>query len=164
MIGKKVEDALNLQMNREFYNARLYLSMAAYFRSLNMEGGASWMELQSQEETGHAMKLYNHLDERGARILLTAVEAPPTEWENPLAAFEAAYEHECKVSKEFDEHLELARAEKDNATVNFLQWFVEEQVEEEASVDAVIQKMRMAKNAPGAIFMIDRMLAQRAAG
>ena len=164
MIGKKTAKALNLQMNREFYNARLYLSMATYFHSLNMEGGAQWMELQAQEETGHAMRLYKHLVDRGARVVVAAIEAPPTKWDSPLAAFEAAYEHECKVTKEFDEHLELARAQKDNATVSFLQWFVDEQVEEEASVDAVIQKMKLAKNAPGAIFMIDRMLAARAQG
>ncbi len=162
MIGKKVTDALNLQMNREFYNARLYLSMSAYFRSITMDGAAGWMALQSQEETGHAMRLYKHLEERGARILLSGVEAPPTGWKSPLDAFETAYAHECKVSREFDEHLELARAEKDNATIAFLQWFVNEQVEEEASVDQVVQKMKMAKDAPGALFMIDRMLAVRA--
>jgi len=161
MIGDKVAEALNVQMNREFFNSRLYLSMAAYFESLNMEGAAHWMQLQAQEETGHAMRLYNHLRERGARILVSAIEAPPAEWDGPLAAFEAAYEHERKVTREFDEHVALAQAEKDNATLNFLQWFVDEQVEEEASVDAVIQKMRLAQGAPGATFMIDRMLAQR---
>jgi ferritin len=163
MIGEKMAEALNVQMNREFYNARLYLSMAAYFESLNMEGAAHWMELQAQEETGHAMRLYQHLRERGGRILLSALDAPPTEWESPLAAFQAAYEHECKVTREIDEHVALARAEQDNATLGFLQWFVTEQVEEEASVDAVIQKMRMAEKAPGAAFMIDQMLGQRAA-
>ncbi len=163
MIGKKMADALNLQMNREFFNARLYLSMAAYFESINMEGAARWMELQAQEENGHAMRLYNHLRERGARIVVSDLEAPPTEWDSPLAAFEAAYEHECKATREFDEHMALARAEDDNATIGFLQWFVDEQVEEEASVDAVIQKMHMAQDAPGARFMIDRMLGQRGA-
>jgi len=161
MIGKKVTDALNLQMNREFFNSRLYLAMAAYFESIGMEGAAKWMELQSQEETGHAMRLYEHLKERGARIALSEVAAPPAEWESPLAAFEAAYEHECKVTREFDEHVELARAEKDNATLNFLQWFVDEQVEEEASVGAVVQKLRMIEGAKGGMFQIDRMLAQR---
>ena len=164
MIGKKVTKALNVQMNREFFNSRLYLAMAAYFHDLNMEGAASWMELQAQEETGHAMRLYKHLLERGARVNVGAIEAPPTKWDSPLAAFEAALEHECKVTKEFDEHLELARAEGDNATISFLQWFVDEQVEEEESVNAVIQKMKMAKGAPGAVFMIDRMLAARGQG
>ncbi len=163
MIGEKVAAALNLQMNREFYNSRLYLSMAAYFHSINMEGAARWMESQSQEETGHAMRLYKHLQERGVRILLAAVEAPPTKWDSPLAAFEAAYEHECKVTREFDEHLELARKEKDNATINFLQWFVNEQVEEEASVDAVVQKLKMVGERSSGLFMLDRALGERKA-
>ena len=90
MIGEKIATTLNLQMNREFYNARLYLSMAAYFYSVNMAGAARWMELQSQEETEHAMRLYKHLQDRGARIVIAAIEAPPKEWDSPLAAFEAA--------------------------------------------------------------------------
>jgi len=162
MIGEKVGASLNLQMNREFYNAKLYLSMAAYFHSINMEGAAQWMEQQSREETGHAMRFYNYIQERGGRIILSEVEAPPIEWGNPLAAFEEAYKHERQESREIDEHLELARKEKDNAAINFLQWFVNEQVEEEASVDAVVQKIKMVKNAAGALFMIDRMLGERA--
>jgi ferritin len=164
MIGEKVKTALNLQMNRESYNARLYLSMAAYFHSLNLEGMARWMEAQSHEETGHALRLYQHLRERGARILLAAVDAPPTNWDSPLAAFEAAYQHECKVTREFDEHVELARAEKDNATLNFLQWFVNEQVEEEAAVDAVVQKLKMIGEHSSGLFMLDRALGERKAG
>jgi ferritin len=164
MIGEKVTAALNLQMNREFYNARLYLSMAAYFHSINLEGAAQWMEAQSLEETGHAMRLYQHLQERGARILLAAVDAPPTTWDSPLAAFEAAYEHECKVTREFDEHVELARTEKDNATLGFLQWFVNEQVEEEASVDAIVQKLKMIGEHRSGLFMLDRALGEREAG
>ena len=161
MIGEKVEEALNVQMNREFYNSRLYLSMAAYFHSINMEGAASWMELQSQEEAGHAMRLYGHLKGRGGRIVLSAIEAPPTEWDSPLSAFEAAYEHECKVTKQFDEHLALAAAEGDNATISFLEWFVAEQVEEEASTDAVVQQIKTVEGTPDAMSTIDRALAQR---
>jgi len=164
MIGEKVTAALNLQMNREFYNARLYLSMAAYFHSINLEGMAHWMEAQSREETGHAMRLYEHLRERGARIRLAAVETPPIQWDSPLAAFEAAYEHECKVTREFDEHVELARGQKDNATLNFLQWFVNEQVEEEASVDAVVQKLKLIGDHHSGLFMLDRALGERKAG
>jgi ferritin len=164
MIGKKMTDAMNLQMNREFFNARLYLSMAAYFGSLNMPGAAQWMTAQAQEETSHAMRLYNYLRERGARILLTTLEAPPTEWGSPLAAFEAAYEHECKVSRQFDEHLALAQAEKDNATIIFLQWFITEQVEEEAAADGIVQKIKMIGDHKGGLFMLDRMLGERKAG
>ena len=161
MIGCEMAEALNLQMNREFFNARLYLSMAAYFESLKMEGAAHWMQLQAEEETGHAKRLYEHLRERGARILLSALEAPPTEWDSPLAAFEAAYEHECKVTKEFDEHMALARAEKDNATISFLQWFVDEQVEEEQSADDIVQKLKLMEGFKGGLFMLDGELGQR---
>jgi len=161
MLGEKMEGALNLQMNREFYNSCLYLSMAAYCHSINMQGAASWMEVQSQEETGHAMRIYEYLKQRSGRVLLSGIDAPPTEWDSPLAAFEAAYEHECRVSREFDEHMALAAAEKDNATAIFLQWFVNEQVEEEASVDAVVQMLKMAEGSPGGLLMIDRILGER---
>ena len=163
MIGKKMAEALNVQMNREFYNARLYLSMAAYFESLNMQGAAKWMEIQSQEETGHAMRLYDHLRERGARILLSGVDAPPTQWKSPLAAFEAAYEHECKVTREFDEHMTLAEAEKDHASRIFLQWFVSEQVEEEAHADEIVQRFKMIGDSKNGLFMMDRNLGERKA-
>ncbi len=161
MISKKMTNALNLQMNREFFNSRLYLSMAAYFESINMPGAARWMMAQSHEETEHAMRLYDHLRERGARILLAAIEAPPTKWASPLAAFEAAYEHECKVSREFDEHMALAQSEKDYATTIFLQWFVKEQVEEEASADEIVQKIKMIGDHKGGLFMLDRALGER---
>lgn len=161
MIGKKMTQALNLQMNREFYNGRLYLSMAAYFESLNMPGAAHWMEIQAQEENGHAMRIYNHLRERGARIMINALQAPPAEWETVLAAFEAAYAHECQVSREFDELLALAQAEKDNATISFLQWFVNEQVEEEASVDQIVKRLKMIGDYKGGLFMLDHLLGER---
>ncbi len=163
MISEKVTEALNLQMNREFFNSSLYLAMAAYFDSINLEGATVWMEKQAEEEREHAFRLYNHLKERGARVTVEAVKAPPREWDSPLAAFEAAYEHECTVSREFDEHMALADSENDNATKSFLQWFINEQVEEESSVDSIIQKLKMVKDAPGGIMIIDRMLAQRAA-
>jgi ferritin len=161
MIGKKMAEALNGQMNAEFYNSRLYLSMATYFHSINVDGAMKWMEAQASEETGHAMKLYEHLKERNARLLLSAIDAPPTEWNSPLAAFEAAYEHECNVSARFDELMALAAQEKDHATAGVLQWFVNEQVEEVASTDAVVQRLKMAQNAPGGLFMVDRLLAER---
>lgn len=163
MIGEKMEEALNLQMNREFFNSRLYLAMGAYFDSLNMDGATQWMEMQAEEEKGHAMRIYDHLKERGARPVVGSLDAPPQEWDSPLAAFEAAYEHECRVSREFDEHMALAEEENDNASKMFLQWFIEEQVEEEASVDAIVQKLKMVQDAPGGLFMIDKQLGERQA-
>lgn len=162
MISAKISQALNLQMNREFYNSRLYLSMATYLHSLNLSGAAHWMEVQAQEETGHAMRLYKHLLERGARVIVETIAAPPQKWDSPLAAFQDAYQHECAVTKEFDELVALARSENDNATEIFLQWFVTEQVEEEDSTDSVVQKFLLADKAKGgALFMIDRMLGER---
>ena len=161
MISKKMEDALNEQVNAELYSAYLYLSMESYFKSKNMNGFANWMRVQTQEEMSHTMKIYGFIDERGGRILLKAIEGPQTEWESPLAVFEAVYEHEQKVTGLINDLVDLAIAEKDHATNSFLQWFVSEQVEEEASADAAIQQLKMVESAPGGMFMFDRELGQR---
>ena len=161
MISKKIEKALNGQINAELYSAYLYLSMEAYFRSLNLNGFANWMRVQTQEEMFHVTKMYNFIDERGGRITLKAIDGPPTEWDSPLAVFEAAYEHEQKVTGLINELVNLAMEEKDHATNSFLQWFVNEQVEEEASADNIVQQLQMMKDAPGGMYMLDRELAQR---
>ncbi len=161
MISKKIEKALNGQVNAELYSAYLYLSMEAYFRSLNLNGFANWMRVQTQEEIFHVTKIYNFIDERGGRITLKAIDGPPTEWDSPLAAFEAAYEHEQKVTGLINNLVNLAIEEKDHATSTFLQWFVNEQVEEEASADNIVQQLQMMKDAPGGMYMLDRELAQR---
>jgi len=161
MISKKIEDALNDQINAEMYSAYLYLSMVAYFESVNLAGFATWMRAQAQEEMVHAMKIYDFVNERGGRVLLKSIDAPTTEWDSPLAAFEAAYAHEQLVTGRINDLVDLAVAEKDHATNAFLQWFVNEQVEEETSADNVVQNLKMAQNAPGALFMIDRELGTR---
>ena len=161
MIGKKMEKALNEQINAEMYSAYIYLAMAAYFESKNLPGCASWMGVQTQEETAHAMKLYGYVNERGGRVILKAIEQPPKDWKSPLAAFEAVYEHEQYVTGRINKLVDLALQEKDHATNAFLQWFVNEQVEEETSADAVVQDFKMAEKAPGAMFMIDRELGRR---
>ena len=161
MISKKMEKALNEQINAEMYSAYLYLSMESYFRSLDLSGFANWMRVQVQEELMHAMKLYDSVDARGGRIILKSIAAPPTEWDSPLAVFEATYKHEQKVTELINELVSLAIKEKDHATNTFLQWFVNEQVEEEASADKIIQQMKMMGNAPGGMFMLDRELGQR---
>lgn len=161
MIGKKMQEALNEQVNAEFYSAYLYLSMVAYFESKNLSGFATWMRAQTQEEVMHAMKIYDYVNERGGRVTLKAIEGPPTEWDSPPAAFEAAYQHERKVTGLINDLVNLAIEEKDHAANTFLQWFVNEQVEEETSVDNVVQNLKMAQDAPGAMFMIDRELGQR---
>lgn len=119
------------------------------------------MRVQTQEELIHVMKFYNFLIERGGKVILSSIEGPPTEWASPLAAFEHAHQHEQKVTGLINGPVNLAIAEKDHATNNFLQWFVSEQVEEEASADEVVQKLKLIGDAHGGLFMLDRELAQR---
>jgi len=161
MISKKMEKALNEQVNAELYSAYLYLSMEAYFKSLNLNGFANWMRVQTQEEIAHAMKIYGFIDERGGRITLKAIDGPQTKWDSPLATFKDVYKHEQKVTSLINNLVNLAIDEKDHATNTFLQWFVNEQVEEEASADQVVQQLKMMEKAPGGMFMLDRELAQR---
>lgn len=161
MIKEKIREALNQQLNAELYSSYLYLSMAAYFESINLKGFANWMRVQTQEELVHAMKFYDFIIERGGKSILSSIEGPPTEWASPLAVFEHAYEHEQKVTGLINNLVDLSTAEQDHATTNFLQWFVAEQVEEEASADEVVQKIKLMGDASGGLFMLDRELAQR---
>jgi ferritin len=161
MISKKMLDAFNGQINAEMYSAYMYLSMAAHFKAVNLPGFANWMSVQVQEETMHAMKFYNYVLSRGGKVKLTAIDGPPTSWKSPLDVFQNTYEHEQKVTGLINSLINLAITEKDHAAHMFLQWFVNEQVEEEANADALVQQLTMAKDAPGAILMIDRELAAR---
>jgi len=161
MISKKMQDALNEQVNAELYSAYLYLAMEAYFESLNLAGFANWMRIQTQEEALHAMKIYDFVNERGGKVSLKAIAQPPSEWDSPLAVFEAVYKHEQKVTGLINKLVNLAVQEKDHATNSFLQWFVNEQVEEEASANGVLQKLKLVDKTPGGIFMLDSELGQR---
>ena len=161
MLSEKVQTSLNDQMNFEAFSAYIYMSMAAYFDSIDLTGFSSWMKVQFREEMFHASKFYDFIDERGGRVLLATIDAPPIEWATPLAAFENALEHERIVTGRINDMVSAALEEKDHATANFLQWFVAEQVEEEASVDTVIQRLKLAAGAPGALFMLDQELGQR---
>jgi ferritin len=163
MLSKKMLDALNGQINAELYSSYLYLSMAAYFESVNLSGFASWMRVQAQEEIGHAMKLYGFVVERLGRVTLKGIDAPQSEWDSPLAAFQGAYEHEQKVTGMINELVNLSESEKDHATRGFLQWFVDEQVEEEASADEVVQKLKKIKDDSQGLMMLDDVLGQRKA-
>ncbi len=161
MLNKKIEEALNAQLNAELYSSYLYLSMAAYFQSINLNGFANWMRVQAQEELVHGMKFYDFIHERGGRVILKEIEKPPSEWDSPLSAFEHTYQHEQKVTNLINNLVNLALEEKDHATNIFLQWFVTEQVEEEASAQEVVQKIKLVNKSPGGLFMIDRELGQR---
>jgi ferritin len=161
MISKKIQDALNSQINAEFYSAYLYMAMEAYFHSLNFLGFANWMQVQTQEEVSHARKIYDFINERGGRVTLDAIARPAGEWKSPLAVFEAAYKHEQKVTALINDLVEVAAKEKDHATGIFLQWFVSEQVEEEKNASEIVGKMRLLKDSAGSMFMLDKELGKR---
>jgi ferritin len=161
MLTGKMQAALNDQLNAELYSAYLYLSMNAYFKSVNLDGFANWMYYQAQEELEHAMKFYDFIIQRGGKVQLLQIEAPPTEWDSPLAVFEATLEHEEKVTGLINNLVDVAHEERDHATNIFLQWFVSEQVEEEESVGGVLEQLKLMGDAKGGLFMIDRELAKR---
>ncbi len=161
MIDERMKDEINKQINAELYSAYLYLSMATYFEEQGLPGFANWMYVQNQEETFHGMKFFHYLAERGGRVELLAIDEPPREWASPLAVFEHVYEHEQHVTSLINNLVNVAEELKDRATFNELQWFVAEQVEEEANADAIVSKLRLTKDAPAALFMIDNELAAR---
>ena len=161
MISKKVQDAINGQVNAELYSSYLYLAMEAYFQSLNLPGFANWMRVQTQEEMFHAMKMYDFVNSRGGRVTLDAIAKPPGEWKSPLAVFEAGYKHEQKVTGLINDLVDLAIKERDHATNSFLQWFVTEQVEEEKNASDIAGKLRLIKDSAEAIYMLDKELALR---
>ena len=161
MLNKKIEKAFNAQINAEIYSAYLYLSMSAYFESLSLPGAANWMRVQAQEEMVHAMKFYSFINERDGRVTLAAIDAPATKWKSPLAVFESGLAHEVKVTALINGLMSLAEAENDYASRIFLEWFVTEQVEEEANAKTVIDKINLLKDMPGGIFMIDKELGAR---
>ena len=161
MLTEKMQAALNGQMNAELYSSYLYLSMNAYFKSVNLDGFANWMHYQAQEELEHAMKFYDFICQRGGRIQLAQIEAPPSEWNSPLAVFEDTLAHEQKVTGLINDLVEIANEERDHASQIFLQWFVSEQVEEEDSVGGVLEQLKLMGEAKGGLFMMDREMAKR---
>ncbi|MBM9615344.1 ferritin [Desulfobulbus rhabdoformis] len=158
---KKMLKALNEQINAEMFSSYLYLSMESYFQSISLTGFAAWMRAQVQEEMMHAMKFYDFVNERGGKVTLEAIDKPESTWDSPLAAFEAIQKHEEHVTNLINDLVDLAISEKDHATNNFLQWFVSEQVEEEASVGEVVEKLKLIKDNPSGLFMMDAELGKR---
>jgi ferritin len=160
-MNEKMVKALNEQINNELYASYLYLSMSAWFETQNWPGFAKWMKIQSQEEYGHAMKIYDYLIERGQEVTLAAIAAPKTAWKKPIDAFKDAQAHEKKVTGNFQDLTDLAIKLKDHATQIYLQWFVSEQVEEEKNVDEVIQALTKIGDSTGALFMLDHRIGKR---
>lgn len=161
MINERIQDAFNKQINEETFSAYLYWSMSAWFESINLPGFAHWMRCQAQEEMVHAMKFYAHILERGGAVTLTALAAPKTAWASPLDAFQEAYKHEQHITGCINGLVDLATEEKEHAAGPLLQWFVAEQIEEEASADEVTQKLKLVGEAPGGLFLLDQEMAQR---
>ena len=162
MIEKRMEEALNEQVNEELFSVYLYLAMAAYFHAEGLDGMASWMRLQAKEEVEHAMRIFDHLVERGGRVKLQALPEPKFEWNSPLDAFKAAYEHERHITGRIHELVELAQAERDHAAFQMLQWFVSEQVEEEDQTRKAVELLERVGPDSRGILMIDQKLGARA--
>lgn len=161
MMKQEMAEAINDQINAEWYSSFLYMSMAAYFEDQALGGMASWMRMQAKEEEFHAMKFFDYLVERGARVELKAIEEPPKEWDSPLAVFESAYEHEVKVTGLINRLMTMAIKLEDYATQQFLQWYVEEQVEEEDSTSTAVDKLKLIERSAGGLFMLDKELGAR---
>jgi ferritin len=159
-----MQDALNEQINKEFFSSYLYLSMAAYFEDKNLTGFAHWMRLQADEEREHAMKFYNFILDRGGRVQLRAIDAPATEWKSNLEVVEQVAEHEGKVTASIHDLYELARQEKDYPAQVMLQWFISEQVEEEKNAAELVAKLRLIEERGTAVLMLDHRLSKRGAG
>jgi ferritin len=161
MLHDEMQSALNDQINAELYSAYIYLSMAAFFEARDLKGFASWMKAQAQEEVGHAMRIFQYIYDRGGAVTLQAIDGPPTEWDAPLAAFEAAYEHERHVTKLIHGLTAQADEASDYATRNMLEWFIDEQVEEESTADTIVQRLKLAGDNAGALLILDRELGDR---
>ena len=161
MLSSKMEKAINEQINAEMYSGYLYLSMAAYFEGQNLSGFANWMHIQFKEEWAHAMRFYNYVIERGGRINLGAIEKPKAEWKNVIEVMAETLDHEKHVTALIHNLLTLAHEEKDYPSISMLQWFVDEQVEEEASVTALLEKLKMIDGRGTGTLMLDKELAAR---
>ena len=163
-MDETVRELVNRQVAQEFHAAYLYLAMAAHLEQQSYEGFAGWMRAQAQEETEHAMRLFDHLLERGERVELATIEGPGTDFGTPLETFSAALEHERKVTAQINDIYEAAREAKDRPTQILMEWFVQEQVEEEDSAGRAVDQLEMAGDHPAALLMLDARFGSRRAG
>jgi len=161
MINEKMNAALNKQVNEELYSAYLYLSMQAYFHQLNLPGFVNWLNIQVQEEMAHARGLYEYIQERGGEIVLDTIKKPDLKWNSPLQAFEDVLKHEMYITSKISELADVADETKDRAAALFLQWYIKEQVEEEASASGVLDTLKLIKSDANALLLLDKELAHR---
>lgn len=164
MLSKTIQDAINEQIKHEINSAYLYLSMSAYCESQNLSGCASWLRLQWQEELSHALKLFTYLGERGGRVTLQAIDRPPADYKSPLDIFQQVFAHEQKVTSLINQLYAMAIKENDYATQIELQWFINEQVEEERNVAEIVAQLKMIGESGPSLLMLDRQLGARGAG
>lgn len=160
-INAPVQEILNKQINAEFWSAYLYLSMSAWFEEKGLKGFANWMRIQFQEETTHALKLFDYVTERQGIVKLEPIAAVQTEWKSILDAMEETYKHELKVTELIYNCLDVAEKQKDRATMSMLQWFVDEQIEEESNVDEIINQLKLIGDNGQAIYLLDKELSTR---
>lgn len=161
MISKKLQDAINEQINRELYSEYLYSAMSAWFASKTLNGFATWMEVQAREEHSHAMGFYKYLLDRGGRVELKAIPKPPKDFKDAMDAFKKTLDHEHFITKSINELKDLAIKEKDHAFDSFLNWYVDEQVEEENNDETIIGKLEIIKGRPEGLLFLDAELGQR---
>ncbi len=162
-LSEKMQEALNKQINEELASAYIYLSMAAYCESINLKGFAGWMQSQVQEELIHAAKLYDYVNDRGGRVTLQAIAQPPVEFDGPVDVFEKTLAHEQHITGCIHDLFALALEEKDFASYSILQWFVDEQVEEESSVGEILERLKMVGDSRQGLIMLDQQLGARPA-
>lgn len=162
-MDSKIQQSLNDQINHELESAYIYLAMSAHFEAENLGGFAHWMKLQAQEEMAHAMRIFDYMNDRSARVTLQAIAQPPTRFDSPLSVFEQALEHEKHISRLIDECYATAVTVRDTATQVMLQWFVTEQVEEEKNAGQAVDQLRMAGDNRAALLFLDRQMAERTA-
>jgi ferritin len=161
MFSQKMQEKMNDQIHHELESAYIYLSMAAYFAAGNYPGFSHWMTMQFEEEMAHAFRFYDYIHSRGARVILQAIEAPPADFKSPLAAFETSLTHEQKITSDIHNLYKLAMEENDYPSLSFLQWFIDEQVEEEEHVGEVVENMKRVGDVSHALLMMDRELGGR---
>lgn len=162
-ISQKIQDSFNAQLDREFYSSHLYLSMAGYFEAEGLKGFAHWMRVQADEERTHAIKFYDFIIQRGAKVVLGKIDKPPHEWKSTLDAFEATLKHEEMVTGFVNELVDISLGERDHAAHSFLRFFVDEQVEEEESVNEIIGKIKLVEKSAGGLYMLDNEMGGRVA-
>ncbi len=161
MINEKLQNAFNDQINKELYSAYLYLAMKVYFQEQNLQGFVNWFDVQVQEENAHAMGMFNYLNERGGKIELSAIDKPVFNGKSPIEIFEEVLKHEEYVTSRINALYDVAEEVKDRAAMKFLDWYIDEQVEEEASVDGVLSTLRLIGDDKNALLLLDKDLATR---